>query len=229
MSDSSERMHILEMIESGKISAEQGMQLIAALDSAEESEEGPILEAENSQADTATMPDTSTGMEPTYSQAAPKSKPPTPPHLPQEINKWRRFWVIPLAIGIAVTILSSYWMYTAQQASGIGFSFLCASLPFLIGLAILALAWKTRRGPWLHLRIQQKPGEHPQRIALSFPLPIRLAAWFLKRFGNRIEGLENTSLDEVILAVGDNTSPENPVYVQVDEGEDGEKVEIFIG
>jgi len=40
--------------------------------------------------------------------------------------------------------------------------------------------------------------------------------------------MEKTNLDEVILAL-DKTSPEQPFYVNVDESESGEKVEVYIG
>jgi hypothetical protein len=43
-----------------------------------------------------------------------------------------------------------------------------------------------------------------------------------------IHNMEKTSLDEVILAL-EKTSPGQPFYVKVDEGESGEKVEVYIG
>jgi hypothetical protein len=47
--------------------------------------------------------------------------------------------------------------------------------------------------------------------------------------GSRIPSLNGTSIDEVILAVANTTDAKNPIYIQVDEGQDGEKVEIYIG
>ena len=54
-------------------------------------------------------------------------------------------------------------------------------------------------------------------------------AWFLRTFGRYIPQLDQTSLDEIILAIGETTSPETPIYVQVDDDEDGDQVEIYIG
>ena len=82
---------------------------------------------------------------------------------------------------------------------------------------------------WLHIRIRQKPGERPQTIALSFPLPIRITAWFLRNFGSRIPKLKETGLDELILALGKNATPQAPFYIEVNEGEDGEQVQVYIG
>jgi hypothetical protein len=146
-----------------------------------------------------------------------------------KIAKWRSWWMVPLWIGVGITVTGGVLMYGAMQASGIGFWFLCAAVPFILGVVVIALAWQSRNAPWLHLRIQQRPGARPQKINLSFPLPLQTTAWFLRTFGSRIRGLQDTSLDEVILAVGKTTNPDNPLYIEVDEGEDGEKVEIYIG
>jgi hypothetical protein len=40
--------------------------------------------------------------------------------------------------------------------------------------------------------------------------------------------MDGQALDQIILAVGRNAA-QKPIYIQVDEGEDGEKVEIYIG
>jgi hypothetical protein len=116
-----------------------------------------------------------------------------------------------------------------QQRAGVGFWFFCFTVPFLIGVAVIGLAYQSRTAHWLHVRIHQAQDVWPRRINLSFPLPIRLTSWFLSRFKDRISGLQNTSLDEIILALDHTTTPENPLFIQVDEGEDGERVEIFIG
>jgi len=119
-------------------------------------------------------------------------------------------------------------MYAALQSSGISIWFLCAGLLFTLGLILVVLAWQSRSARWLHLRIQQRPGQTPNRIALSFPLPIHLTAWFFRTFRDRIPGLQNTSIDEMILALDHSANPESPIFISVNE-EDGESVQIFIG
>ncbi|OQY30242.1 MAG: hypothetical protein B6243_10635 [Anaerolineaceae bacterium 4572_5.2] len=81
----------------------------------------------------------------------------------------------------------------------------------------------------LHLRVQQKPGSKPERFAISFPLPIRLTAWGLRVFGRFIPNMDATGLDKVILALKDSTDEDAPLIVNVDDSEDGERVQIFIG
>ena len=75
--------------------------------------------------------------------------------------------------------------------------------------------------------MRQKEGSSPRNIVISFPLPLRLAGWLLRTFRKRIPGLENTNIDEIILAL-EHISPENPFSIEVDEG-NGEHVEIYIG
>jgi hypothetical protein len=153
---------------------------------------------------------------------------PAPPDA-DEINKWKRWWVIPFWIGAGITVIGGLLMYWAYSASGFGFWFACAWFPFLLGVAALALGWSSRTTPWLHVRVHQAPGETPQKIAISFPIPIRLTAWGLRTFGHRIPHMEGTSLDEVILALKDVAKDGTPLYVDVNEGENGEHVQVFIG
>jgi hypothetical protein len=41
--------------------------------------------------------------------------------------------------------------------------------------------------------------------------------------------MQDTSLDEVILALKDVSEDETPLFVDVNEGENGEHVQVFIG
>jgi len=75
----------------------------------------------------------------------------------------------------------------------------------------------------------KKPGEKPGRISISFPLPIRFFAWSLRTFGNLIPGLNATGVDEVILALGESAHAETPLFIDVNEGDEGEQVKIYIG
>jgi hypothetical protein len=140
----------------------------------------------------------------------------------------RRWWMIPLWIGVGVTILGAVILYAVQRAAGVSFWFFCAGLPLLLGVALIALAWGSRTARWIHIRVEQSPGDWPPRIALSFPLPLRFLAWFLRTFRSRIPGLGGTAVDEVIMALKSSATLENPFYFQVENGEDGERVEIFI-
>ncbi len=257
MSDLNERLRILDLIEKGEISADEGVRLLQEL---------PADDSTDTSADLpASLPSGQTSspekpVEPIMMPGAPK--PPVSPEveddagqekfstvepavavqdpadtasrtqpskIPPEMLKWQRWWMIPLWFGVGITILGGLLMYSVLKGSGVGFWLLCSSLPFLLGVLVIGVAWWSRTARWLHIRIDQKPGHKPQHIALSFPIPIHVAGWFLRRFGNRIPNLKNTSLDEIIVALGDSTSPDTPLFIDVDEGEDGERVRVYIG
>jgi len=215
MTSTEERVQILEMIEAGTISPEEGLKLLQALEAPQEEEtdlDAPGLEYVSEFAD------------------PPQSEEDLiPNHDPEDMRKWKRWWMIPLWIGVGITVISGFLMYAAWNDNGLGFWFACTWFPFLLGVGVLALAWGSRTSPWLHLRIHQKPGEKPERIAFSFPLPIRLSAWFLRVFGRFIPNMDATGLDEVILSLKETTNEDTPLIVNVDEGEDGERVQIIIG
>jgi hypothetical protein len=245
MDTSNDRMRILEMIEEGRITADEGLQLLQALnnnppvDLEQASLAAPAdytLEPEQEiplPSPTIELPEpepvSRTEAGPQGAEAMSSPAPQPAPTSDPDISKWKRWWMVPLWLGVAVTIFGGLFMFWAQQSSGLGFWFACAAVPFALGLVVIVLAWQSRNAPWLHLRVQQRPGEKPERIAFSFPLPVRPAVWFFHTFGKHIHGLEDQNLDQIIQAFGENANPENPIYIQVDEEESGEKVEIYIG
>jgi len=56
-----------------------------------------------------------------------------------------------------------------------------------------------------------------------------LVSWFLKNFGSHIEGLKRTTIDEVAVAILMAKNIAEPLIVHVDDGDDGERVQVFIG
>jgi hypothetical protein len=257
MANENARMRILEMIESGEITTDEGLRLLQAING-EADDEGseqalpdpvtgaviiipaaspePAIKAAGQapgvgeQSDT--RPEEDAPAEEAASQAeepAPQAEPLHRNPIPPNFGRWRDWWMIPFGIGVGITVLGSLFMYWAFQASGLGLWFACAWIPFLLGVAVLALSWESRTARWMHIRVEQKTGEWPQKIALSFPLPLRLTAWFMHTFGNHIPDLNGVPLDEILQALDKSASPENPFYVEVEEGENGERVQIFIG
>ncbi len=240
MSSESERTKILEMIADGTISAEDGVKLLDALDDASEmsasSEEAasPVL-TESPTNFNEEIPD-DFGSNDIGQQYEDVLEPdeiyhpdpiPSPPD-PEEIKKWKRWWVIPMWIGVGVTVIGGLLMYSAFAASGVGFWFACAWFPFMLGVLVMALAWSSRTSPWLHIRVHQRPGQTPQKIAFSFPLPIRFAGWGLKTFGHHIPNMDGVDLSGVMQALDDSAKDGTPFFVDVDD-DDGERVQVFIG
>jgi len=244
MADLEARMHVLDMIESGQISASQGLQLLEALsgqpsdeDLLEELEAGTPKTGMPDDDPTPQFKDRAAAYPPGSSFPRPASAPPTGVHPSilsrspafPEINDWRRWWIIPFWAGLGLTLLSGMVVFSALALTGAGFWFFFFTLPFVLGVGIMLLGWWSRSASWLYLRVEQAPGEWPQRIVLSFPLPVRPLAWFLRRYRRKFPVLNKTSLDEIILALGANATPQNPFFVEVEDGGHGEKVKIFIG
>ena len=241
MSRDEERLKILELIDSGAISVEQGLELLNSLGE----EAGSAVELPGGEMHFAVASEVPPEPQP-VSAAEGFSKPEQPsPSMPEpedlssedqprlspksmKIEKWKSWWWIPMWIGVGITLVAAFLMYLAWQANGLGFWFACTWFPFLLGVGIMALAWASRTARWIHVRVTQKPGEKPGKIAVSLPIPLHLTAWFLRTFRHRIPGLENTAVDEVIMALK-VASPETPFYVEVNEGDDGEHVEVYIG
>ena len=224
MTNESERLQILEMIEKGIISAEEGIRLLNSLQGGPEVVETPPIAATSPSAE-----EPSTGPEVTVEEPSPELKAsPAPSEFENETRKWRRWWWIPLTIGITITAVSGLLMVAAYQNSGFGFWFACLWIPLLFGVVVISLSAASRTTRWLHVRVHQERGEWPQTIAISLPIPIRFTAWLLRIFKPYIHGMDRTNLDEIILAL-EKVSPDQPFYVKVDEDESGEKVEVYIG
>jgi hypothetical protein len=222
-----ERLQILEMIEKGVISASEGVRLLNSLQGEPEEAASPLISASSS----ATAEQPQDFPEPGVADQAPPPEiktSPSPSEFEAGINMWRRWWWIPLSIGIGIIVISALLMYQAYLSSGFGFWFACLWFPLLFGIIVTSLAAASRTARWLHVRIQQAPGERPQNIRISLPLPIRFTAWILRIFKPHINGMDNVNLDEALLAL-EKVSPDQPFYVKVDEDESGEKVEVFIG
>jgi len=232
MPEEQERMQILNLIDQGKISAEEGLQLLQALVIEEDQTEAlPEIAAEFEEIPAAgeASPRAEEAIPSSSEQPAERITVRTEPAAPPEFTqKWRNWWQIPFWIGTALTVMSAVWMTLALQDGFFVWKFILALAPFLIGVLIIILAWQSRNAPWLHLRINERKAGQSTRIALSFPLPIGPTRWFIRTFGDRIPNFKGTSLDEVLLALGRDTSRENPLYIHVEE-EDGEQVEIYLG
>ncbi len=209
-----ERNRILNMIADGKITAEDGLKLMQALDQLPPEEEASETAAESAAG--AEEPAERSGLE-------------ADPRIARVKSTARRLWQVPLWIGVAVVLLSAWGMYALLQGPGMNFWFFCLILPLLLGVLLMAAAARTRRARWVFVDVHQKPGEKPSRIFLGFPLPLGLIAWFFRTFGHKIEELKETHVDEVIQVLETGFTGDEPLVVNVDEGEDGERVKVYIG
>jgi hypothetical protein len=227
MSYETERAKILEMIQQGSISAEQALQLLNAIQETGDIDSNGYAELDEGfdLADEPLPPHIDIEPEIIGSTAAVRSA----REVSADIRKWKSWWKFPFWAGTGVTTLGGILMFFAYQANGFSFWFACSLFLFLIGAGTMALFWASRNAPWLHIRVNTGQDDFPRRIALSFPLPIRLTVWFVRTFKSRIPNLDATGLDEIIIALKDSITPDEPLFIDVNDEDDGESVQVYIG
>ncbi len=207
-----ERSQVLKMIAEGKITPQEGLRLMQTLEETHAEDKGQAVETETGE---------KSGREASALNVDPR--------IAGVKSTARRLWQIPLWIGVSLTVLSAAGMYWIMQGLGTNFWFYCLTLPLLLGVGVIAAAVGSQKARWIFVDVQQKPGDHPQRIFLGFPLPLKLTAWCLRNFGHYIPSLGKTNIDEVIQVIESGFSGDEPLIVNVDEGDEGERVRVFIG
>lgn len=233
----SEHMRILKMIEDGEISPDEGARLLQEAESASTSQTEPLdalgilskidqgeISAEEGIKLLESAPET-IGEE--AEEDIPEAETGASSHAisDEEISKWQRWWTIPLYVGIGIVILSTVWLNATYQNSGYGFWFFCSWIPLSLGILLMALSWSSKSSPWIHVRVRG-PKEN---VAISIPAPLGLTGWALRNFGQYIPQLERTTVDEILIALETTKQTNAPLSIIVDEGDNGEHVEVFIG
>lgn len=209
---SEERKKILQMVEDGKVSAGDAAKLMMALDA-----DADPTEAEME----VIQPDTSQGFE--KSEA---------PEFEEIKSRARRFSLIPLWIGIFITVLSAWIIYGIQQNGGADFWFYCMVLPLLAGVFLITLGAGGRSARWVYLDVDRpyaKRGDGPRHITFGLPLPLGIIDWFLRTFGNYFQGLNKRRMDGMIELMNATRDSNEPFILNIDDSDDGEHVRIFIG
>jgi len=207
---SEERKKILQMVQDGKISAEQAASLMRALDEDTDSDESEaeVLDAE-----------VGSGFEKNNA-----------PEFEEVKSRARRFAMIPLWIGVFIAVLSAWGIYAVQQSAGVNFWFFCLLVPLLFGVLLIALGAGSERSKWLYVNVDRRNAqEWPQNITLGFPLPLGLTAWFLRTFGQYIHGMEKTNVDDIIQLLDATGKSGSPLIINANDSGDGEHVQVYIG
>ena len=208
---SEERRKILQMVQDGKISAEQAASLMHALE-----EDADPAEAE------VEVLETGASSGPGGTDA---------PEFEEVRARVRRFAMIPLWIGVIISVLSAWAIYGVQQSAGIiNFWFFCLLVPLLLGVWLIALSAGGQGSKWLYVNVDRRnAADWPRNITLGFPLPLGLTAWFLRTFGHTIPGMKNTNVDEIIQILDATGKSGAPLIINANDNEDGEHVQVYIG
>ncbi len=196
MATTAERQKILDMINNGQITADQGAELLAALNNADQNAEP---------------------------QAEPKIIEPAAP--PEPLPNFSNLWLIPLGIGTFILIIGGFMLSAAYQAGG-WFMFVCGWPTFMLGLLVIVAAWFAQRGPWVHIRITN---QRRDRRNFKLSVPLNPAVFILKIVRPFIPKLKETGVDEVLLSLQGNVNRNQPLVIDVNESDDGERVQVVIG
>jgi len=212
---SEERKKILQMVEEGKISAEEAASLMSALasDDVEEAEESVDAEVEviESGAD--------------FSYERPEAL-----EFEEIKARARRFSLIPLWIGVFITVISAWAIYAIQQSAGTNFWFYCMIFPLMVGILLLALGGGGRSSRWIYVDVDRrdaKPGDGPKHITLGFPIPFGFVAWFFDNFGHSIKGMDKSKVEGIVQMMHATKDSNEPLMVNVDD--DDAHVQVYIG
>ena len=208
---SEERKKILQMVEEGKISAEEAVKLMFAL----------VADSPEAEVDVF-QPESSSGFDGGASSA---------PEFDQVKARARAFAMIPLWVGVVVAVLSAWGIYSVQQNAGTNFWFYCLIFPLLLGVLLIALGAGGQSSKWLYVNVDRsRAHEGPRNITLGFPLPLGLTSWFLRNFGHNIQGMKNTNVDDIIQVLDATGQSGEPLIVNVQNDDaDGEHVQVYIG
>src|SRR5258705_4985131 len=167
---SEECKKILQMVEEGKISAQEAASLMRALDA----------DADSVQAE----------MEVFQTEAASGFEGSAAPEFEEVRSRARRFAMIPLWIGVFLAVMSAWGIYSIQQNAGVNFWFFCLMVPLLLGVLLIALGAGGQGSKWLYVNVDRRDAhDWPQNITLGFPLPLGLTALFFRDFVHYILGL----------------------------------------
>lgn len=191
MASSQERQQVLQMIQDGQINADQGADLLAALNEADNTAESEV--------ETTSVAD-------------------APPN-------FNNLWLIPMGVGVTILIIGGLMLSSAYQAGG-WFLFVCGWPLFAIGLLVVIAAWFARTGPWVHVRITH---DNKDRRDIKISLPLNPAIFILKIIRPFVPRFKNTAIDELLMSMKDNVNRDQPLVVDVNEAEDGERIQVVIG
>jgi len=210
------RLEILQKIESGELSVEEGFRLLNELDGAP---------AEGTQAAYAGFAQPAAGeilesVPPNESMGHDSGKSDVPDF--KGFRKWS--WIL-FGVFLLLTAVSAWWMYSAWQNHPFGIGFWLTWIPFGIGVLGMATSINAR---WLHLRVRDKEHGEWKNIRISIPLPLGIASWVLRANPKWLPPeMREKNLGETLREIDQSISRDQPFYIEVDE--EDEHVEIFIG
>ncbi|TDA65396.1 MAG: hypothetical protein D9V45_12455 [Chloroflexi bacterium] len=208
----SNRLEILQKIESGEVTPEDGLRRLNAIEDAQ----------------------LTTGQEFASLKTNPAVEVISPAHPDEgstpdaDMPDFARFRVISWALFgafLLLTLISANWMIQSWQTSPYGWGFWLSWIPFAIGVLGMATSLNTR---WLHVRVSEMENGKRKNIRISLPLPLGLVSWFFKLNPSWLpQEMRSKNIGETLNEVNQSISRNEPFFIEVNE--DDQHVEIYIG
>ncbi len=195
-----ERLRILELIESGEISVEEGVERLEGLPVEE-----PAIAPERCKS----------GPEPIGDGRLPIESP-VPAFL-----RW--VWRGVFGLGVVVMAVGGLLLaraYGPSDAPGLAWGWVL----FALGIVVMLVGWWLQHARWLYVRVRERDG---QGFVIVLPIPLLLLAAGLRLARRFVPQIEETSADQLIYTLREEIRKGRPFFLEVDD-EDGEEVRIGI-
>lgn len=197
-----ERLEILELVESGRISVEEGVRRLEELNrSPRGSSSGPEGQA----------------------AVAARADAAEPPAEPERLPWVRIVWQLVFGVGVTVVAGGGFLLaraYGREGAPGLTWGWVL----FVLGLLLLVLGWWLQRARWFYLRVREHDGS---AFTIALPLPLGIVFWLLRMAKPFVPQLQEMDADHLILAMRDELREGRSFAINVDEGEGGDQVEMY--
>ncbi len=148
----------------------------------------------------------------------------------QTVRKWKDWWLVPFIISILLTALAGYLVIDTYQKFGLNVGFWFALLLLLVCVGGVVLSAASRNSLWLHIRVQKKDRLAKGNINISLPIPFHAISIIVPMFQWAMpEEVRQKDLAGMIGEIGNGISGGEPLSIFVDDDNEEERVEIFIG
>ncbi len=231
MITSEERQTVLKMIADGKITPEEGAQLLAALrgeplPSGELPPGDEMPPEQSAQADSASQASQPEPDQPEQAYVPEQDVIDPAPPIDVKLPDTRHWWQIPFWIGAALLLAGAFMMAGMLQSGAVCLLLLCAFPTLVVGLLLIIAAWLARNGPWVHIRVKHNP---PGGRDMNFSVPLDLGVVAVRVAEPFVPQMRNTGVDDVIVSLKNNVQKDQPLIIDVNDDNDGEHVQVIVG
>lgn len=211
-----ERKMILSMINEGKITAEEGYELIASLSDDEEQEEVITIGSENVRTNGQETPLTGEVIE------SPEGQNLNGTTLAR-MERSKRWWDLAAGFGILLVILCALGMYQIQQSFGINAWFFLTLIPLLLGVLIIVISFPATNSKWLFIEVESNQPDKTLMMSLPLSSLTGIINFFAKFSLPGQQGFFQAFWD----AISDHSVDGSPILINVNDAS-GDRVKIFI-